>query len=43
MKDKYHLVAISGSLRKESFNTMVLKTTQKLAPNHIIIKQNIYC
>ncbi len=39
MKDNYHFVAISGSLRKESFNTMVLKTTQELAPNHISIEQ----
>ena len=37
MKEKYHFVAISGSLRKESFNTMVLKAAQKLAPEHIVI------
>lgn len=35
----YHFVAISGSLRKASYNTMVLKTLQKIAPKHIRIKQ----
>lgn len=39
MKDNYHFVAISGSLRNESFNTMVLKTLQMLAPVNIIIEQ----
>ncbi len=39
MKDSYHFVAISGSLRNQSYNTMVLKTTQKLAPQHITIEQ----
>ena len=39
MKDNYHFVAISGSLRKESYNTMVLKEVQKYAPEHIIIEQ----
>ena len=37
MKDKYHFVAISGSLRAASFNTMVLKTLQKIAPANIVI------
>lgn len=35
----YNFVAISGSLRKGSYNTMVLKTLQKIAPKHIKIKQ----
>ncbi len=39
MKNNYHFVAISGSLRKESYNTMVLKTVQKLAPENIVIEQ----
>ncbi len=38
MKDNYHFVAISGSLRKESYNTKVLKEVQKLAPEHILIE-----
>ncbi len=38
MKDNYHFIAISGSLRKNSFNTMVLKATQKLAPSNIVIE-----
>jgi len=39
MEKKYHFVAISGSLRKESYNTMVLKATQKLVPKNVSIKQ----
>ncbi len=39
MKDNYHFVAISGSLRKESYNTMVLKAARKLAPSNIVIEQ----
>jgi chromate reductase len=39
MKDSYHFVAISGSLRNKSYNTMVLKAAQKLAPQHIAIEQ----
>jgi len=39
MKNKYHFVAISGSLRKESYNTMVLKATQKLVPVNVNIEQ----
>jgi chromate reductase len=39
MKNTYHFVAISGSLRKESYNTMALKALQKAAPEHIIIQQ----
>lgn len=39
MKDNYHFIAISGSLRKESFNTMVLNAVQKLAPANIVIEQ----
>jgi len=39
MKDNYHFVAISGSLRNKSYNTMVLKTAQKLAPANITIEQ----
>ncbi|MBA2613377.1 MAG: NAD(P)H-dependent oxidoreductase [Bacteroidetes bacterium] len=38
MKDNYHFLAISGSLRKKSFNTMVLKAAQKLAPSTIVIE-----
>lgn len=38
MKDNYHFVAISGSLRKGSFNTMTLKAMQKLAPANITIE-----
>jgi chromate reductase len=36
---KYCFVAISGSLRKNSYNTMVLKAAQKLAPEQISIEQ----
>jgi len=39
MKDNYQFVAISGSLRKESYNTKVLKVAQKIAPKHIVIEQ----
>jgi len=39
MKNKYRFVAISGSLRKASYNTMVLKATQKLAPVDVSIEQ----
>lgn len=39
MKDNYHFIAISGSLRKESVNTMVLNAVQKLAPANIVIEQ----
>lgn len=39
MKKTYHFVAISGSIRKGSYNTLVLKTLQKLAPAHIRIEQ----
>jgi len=39
MKDNYHFVAISGSIRKESYNTMVLKAAQKLTPANIVIEQ----
>lgn len=38
MKDHYHFVAISGSLRKKSYNTMVIKSAQKLAPTNIVIE-----
>lgn len=38
MKDNYHFVAISGSLRKESFNTKALKALQELAPSNITIE-----
>jgi chromate reductase len=36
---KYNFVAISGSLRKNSYNTMVLRAAQKLAPEYISIEQ----
>jgi chromate reductase len=39
MKEQFHFVAISGSLRKDSWNTMVLKASQKLAPENVIIEQ----
>lgn len=39
MKKSYHFVAISGSIRKGSYNTLVLKTLQKIAPKHITIEQ----
>ena len=39
MKDKQHFVAISGSLRKGSYNTMILHAAQKLAPENIVIGQ----
>lgn len=35
---RFHFIAISGSLRKGSYNTMALKTTQKLAPPNITIE-----
>ncbi len=39
MKNKYHFVAISGSLRKESYNTQVLKILQKLVSENITIER----
>ncbi|MGE5395761.1 MAG: NADPH-dependent FMN reductase [Candidatus Saccharibacteria bacterium] len=39
MKEKYHFVALSGSLRKGSYNTSLLRTVQKLAPENIKIEQ----
>jgi len=39
MKNNYHFVAISGSLRKNSFNTMVVKAVQNIAPADISIEQ----
>ena len=36
-KDKYNLIAISGSLRKMSFNTTLLKYLEKNAPEEISI------
>lgn len=38
MKTPLKFVAISGSLRKGSFNTMALKALQKLSPEHILIE-----
>ena len=38
MKDKYKFIAISGSLRKGSYNTMTLKVMQQIAPAHISIE-----
>jgi chromate reductase, NAD(P)H dehydrogenase (quinone) len=35
---QYHFVAISGSLRKGSYNTMVLKAMQQLSPANITIE-----
>jgi chromate reductase len=39
MKEKYHFVAISGSLRKGSYNTSLLKAVQELAPGNIEIER----
>ncbi len=38
MKNKFNFVAISGSLRNESYNTMVLKVLQKISPEHVVIE-----
>ena len=38
MKEKYSFVAISGSLRSGSFNTMALKAIQQLAPSSVAIE-----
>ncbi|MBO9733077.1 MAG: NAD(P)H-dependent oxidoreductase [Chitinophaga sp.] len=38
-KKEYHFIAISGSLRKGSYNTMALKALQQMAPSHIKIEQ----
>ena len=35
---KYHFVAISGSLRKDSFNTMTIQAAQQLVPAHVTIE-----
>lgn len=35
----YHFIAISGSLRKGSYNTMALKALQQLAPSNITVEQ----
>jgi chromate reductase, NAD(P)H dehydrogenase (quinone) len=39
MERIFHFVALSGSLRKGSFNTMALHAAQKLTPDHIHIEQ----
>jgi chromate reductase len=39
MKNTCHFVAISGSLRKQSYNTMVLKAVQKLLPTSTTFEQ----
>jgi chromate reductase, NAD(P)H dehydrogenase (quinone) len=39
MKEKYHFVAISGSVRSGSYNTLVLKALQKIAPKNVVIEQ----
>lgn len=36
---QYHFIAISGSLRKGSYNTMALKALQQLAPSNITVEQ----
>ncbi len=38
MKEKFHFVAVSGSLRKASWNTMVLKAAQQLVPENVHIE-----
>jgi chromate reductase len=39
MEDHFRFVAISGSLRMGSYNTMVLKAAQKLVPENVSIEQ----
>ncbi|MCW3463700.1 NADPH-dependent FMN reductase [Chitinophaga nivalis] len=39
IEKRYHFVAISGSLRKASYNTLALKALQQVAPSHITIEQ----
>ncbi|MCY7292417.1 MAG: NAD(P)H-dependent oxidoreductase, partial [Ferruginibacter sp.] len=39
MKNNAHFVAISGSLRRESYNTKVLKSLQNISPANIVIEQ----
>jgi chromate reductase, NAD(P)H dehydrogenase (quinone) len=39
MDKQYHFVAISGSLRKGSYNTMTLKAMQQVSPPNITIEQ----
>ena len=36
---KHHFVAISGSLRKGSLNTLALQAAQQLVPAHVTIEQ----
>ena len=38
MNKAIHLVAISGSLRKGSFNTMLIKSEAELLPGHVTIE-----
>ncbi|MEO7306017.1 MAG: NAD(P)H-dependent oxidoreductase [Ferruginibacter sp.] len=38
MNKAIHLVGISGSLRKGSFNTMLLKTAAELLPDHVTVE-----
>ena len=38
MNKAIHLVGISGSLRKDSYNTMLLKTAGQLLPNTATIE-----
>ncbi|HEU4553138.1 MAG TPA: NAD(P)H-dependent oxidoreductase [Chitinophaga sp.] len=38
-EQQFRIIAISGSLRKGSYNTMALKAAQQLAPANIIIEQ----
>ena len=39
MEDQFNFIAISGSLRKGSFNTMTLKAIQKLASGNITVNE----
>lgn len=39
MKNSLQFVAISGSLRKGSYNTMALQAAQKLTPSSVVIQQ----
>ena len=37
MEDKLHIVALLGSLRKDSFNRVVLQTALEICPNEAYI------
>ena len=37
MKNKINILALSGSLRKESYNTALLEAIRELAPDHVVV------